>query len=151
LIQGLNYARGPLVIEHAEPASNFSKGDLLMLTSVSSVSRIAELMPSGADIYGVALCDSTQSISKKVPVCIPQADTIFVASFNSASGSAISVGAELDINYAVANGRQFVTTSTDSVRAVVTRGVVGLTAMDQSVHSQVEIKLIRHGGNIELS
>lgn len=150
MIQGLQYCSGPYTVEHAEPASAFSRGDVLVLTSVSSVSRIADAFPAG-DIYGIAMCDSLQSINKRVPVLIPETGTEFLASFNSASGSAISVGAELDINFGAPNGRYFVTTSTDSVRVVVTRGVVGLTAMDQSVHSQVRVRLIHNAGNLELS
>lgn len=152
MIQGLQYCSGGYDVEYAEPASAFSAGDILMLTSVSSVSRIAELFPSGADIYGIAQCSSLESINKRVPVLIPRADTIFTASLHSASGSAVSAGFECDIAFAVANGRSYVDPgSANSVRAVIHRGVAGLMAMDQSVHSQVQIKLIRHAGNIELS
>lgn len=152
MIQGLQYSSGPEGdTAWVKPASAFSKGDILMLTSASSLSRIPELAPAGADIYGVALCDSTQSIDNKVLVQIPDADTVFLASTHSATGSGMTTGQEFDFSFAAPNGRYYVTTSTDSVRAVIVRGTIGAMALDQSVHSQVLIKLLRHAGNIELS
>lgn len=151
MIQGFNYAGGKEYDTFmAKPASAFSKGDILMLDSTSSVSRIAELYPSGTDIFGIALCDSNQSISNLVPVLLPTPDMEFLASTNSATGSGLTPGVECDISYAVANGRSYVDTSANSVRAVIVRGTVGAMALDQSVHSQVLVKLITNAGNVEL-
>ena len=149
---GFTYYSGPEgdVVE-IKPASAFTRGDLIMLTSASSASRIGELMASGNDIFGVAEADSSKSINNVVPVRIPDADTVFVASAHSATGSAMTTGQEFDVSYAIANGGQYVTTSADSVRVVIVRGTTGLNAMDQSTTSQVAVKLIRHAGNLELS
>lgn len=152
MIQGLNYCSGDgFDTFHSIPSSAFSKGDLLCLTSASSFSRISELMPAGGDIAFVALCDSNQSIANKVPALKVSADMEFLASAHSATGSGMTTGQEFDFAFSAANGRYYVTTSTDSVRAVIVRGTIGAMALDQSVHSQVVVKLIRHAGNLELS
>jgi hypothetical protein len=152
MIQGFNYSSGDgYDTLSIRPASAFSKGDLLCLTSASSLSRINELMASGSDILGIAESDSNQSIDSKVPVLIPSADMVFLASAHSATGTGMTTGQEFDIAFGAPNGRYFVTTSVDSVRVVIVRGTIGANALDQSVHSQVLVKLIRHGGNLELS
>lgn len=152
MIQGLVYAYGsPGDTLSIIPSSAFSRGDLLTLTSASSVSRINELMASGDDIYAVAECDSTQSIENKVLVRIPGPDTVWIASAHSATGSGMTTGQEFDFSFAVANGRYFVTTSATSARAVVVKGTIGAGALDQSVHSQVAIRLIGHAGNLDIS
>jgi hypothetical protein len=152
MIQGFNYSSGDgFDTLSIIPSSAFSKGDLLCLTSASSLSRISEVFPSGGDIVGIAMADSTQSISNKVPVMIPSADMVFLASCNSATGTGMTSGQEFDVSFAAANGRYYVDTSANSVRAVVVRGTIGANALDQSVHSQVLVKLIRHAGNLELS
>lgn len=152
MIQGFNYSSGDgYDTIQSIPASAFSKGDLLTLTSTSSLSRISELFVSGNDIVGIALCDSNQSIGNKVTVLVPSADMVFLASTNSATGSGLSTGVECDISFGTPNGRCYVDTSANSVRAVVVRGTIGAMALDQSVHSQVLVKLIRHAGNLELS
>lgn len=144
------YASGTYQTIESKPVSAFTRGDLLTFNSTSSLSRINELMVSGSDIIGVALANSSQSVNNLVPVLVPNPDCTFWASFHSASGSAISVGAELDVSYALANGGQYVTTSVDSVRVAVVRGVVGVHAVDQSLESRVLVRLIAHAGNLEL-
>lgn len=152
MIQGFNYSSGDgYDTASVKPVSAFSKGDLLTLTSASSLSRISELMVSGNDIYGIALADSNQSIDNRVPVLIPSADMVFLASTNSATGTGMTTGQEFDVIFAAANGRYYVEPSANSVRAVIVRGTIGAMALDQSVHSQVLVKLIRHAGNLELS
>ena len=145
------HASGPLKVEEWKPASTFTRGDLLCFDSASSLSRINELMASGDDIIGVALSNSAQSINNRVCVGIPCADTLWWASAHSATGSAMTPGQEFDVSYGVPNGGQFVTTSTTSVRVVVVRGTAGHNAVDQSVESKVLVKLIYHGGNLEIS
>jgi hypothetical protein len=145
------HASGTYKVEEWRPASAFTTGDLLMFDSTSSVSRIAELMASGVDIAGVAQCNSAQSINGRVPVLIPNADTLFWASTHSATGSGMTPGQEFDVSYALANGGQFVTTSADSVRVVIVRGTIGANAVDQSIVSQVLCKLIYHASNVEIS
>ena len=146
---GFWYAGGDYSTEQSIPASAFSKGDLLTFTSASSLSRINELMPSGADIAGVALCDSTQSISNKVPYLVPQPDTLFWASLDTAFGSDLTPGFECDVAFGVGNGRYYVEpSSTASVRVALVRGNADIS---QSVQSKVLCKLIYHAGNLDLS
>lgn len=145
------HASGSYKQEEWRPASAFTNGDLLMLDSTSSVSRIPELMASGVDIIGVATCNSGQSINGRVPVLIPNAETLFWASCHSATGSGMTPGQEFDVSYALANGGQYVTTSADSVRVVIVRGTIGANAVDQSITSQVLVKLIYHAGNTEIA
>lgn len=144
-------ASGGVLREEFKPASTFTRGDLLTLDSASSLSRINELMVTGNDILGVAASNSAQSINNKVVVEIPRADTLWWASCHSATGSAMTPGQEFDVSYAIANGGQYVTTSTDSVRVVIVRGTAGHNAVDQSVESKVLCKLIYHAGNLEIS
>ena len=148
-LDGFRYASGGYSTEQSIPASALSKGDLLTYTSTSSLSRINELMPSGADIAGIALCDSTQSIDNKVPYLVPEADTLFWASVASNFGSNLTPGFECDVAFAVANGRYYVAPgSTSSVRVALVRGNADI---DQSIKSQVLCKLIYHAGNLDLS
>lgn len=150
---GLWYAGGHTHrVEASVPSSAFSKGDLLIYNSSSSLSRMAETMASGADIAGVALCDSIDSIDNKVPYLVPGPDTLFWASADSATGSALTPGFECDILFAVANNRYYVAPgSANSVRAVVVRGAAGVGNVDQSVQSKALIKLIYHAGNVDIA
>lgn len=148
---GFWYAAGPSDTAAAVPASAFSKGDLITLTSTSSYSRINELMVSGNDIFGVAEGDSTQSLANLVTVRIPEANTQFWASLDTALTSDVTPGVEMDVAFSAANNRYYVTTaSANSVRAVCVRGTVGFGAVDQSVQSKVLVRLIKHAGNFEL-
>lgn len=148
---GLRYARGSLTMRQGKPASAFSQGDILQLNSASSLSRIAPTWPSGADIVGVAMADSIDSINNYVAYAAPETDTVWWASADTALTSNLTPGLELDIAFSTANGRYYVTTSTNSVRAVVVEGDVELGDIHSSVESKVLIKLISHAGNIDLS
>jgi hypothetical protein len=151
MAQGLTYASGTLTILRGKPASAFSKGDILMLDSTSSLSRIAETFASGVDIAGVADADSNQSISNEVPYIVPESDTIFRASL-ATNASAVTPGVECDLLHSLANGRAYVQpSSANSVRFVITRGTAGPLALPTSVESVCEGKLIYHAGNLELA
>jgi len=149
---GFWYAGGDThTMEAAIPSSAFSRGDLIAYSS-SSLSRVSEVFAAGADIAGVAMADSTDSIDNLVSILIPGPDTLFWASLQSADATALAPGAEADIGFDVAEGRYFVDpSSTNSVRAVIVRGNTGVGAVDQSVQSKVLCKLIYHAGNLELS
>lgn len=145
---GLWYARGPCGRTYsAVPASAFSKGDLLMLDSNSSLSRINVLMASGLDYVGVAMADSTQSINNKVTALVPDEDTEFWCSLSSAIGSHVTAGTEGELLFAVANNRTYLNTS--SANSVIARVVVGTPDISQSVQSRVIVRLIRSGGEAE--
>jgi len=138
---GFIYARGPYETDERVAVSAFSKGDILMLDSNSSLSRAN---PYGAqDNFAIALADSTQAINGKSVVLIPKPDTEFWAPVNSA----MTAGRESGISFNPANGRYFLDGSTTTVRAVVVKGT---DEVDQSVRSQVLCKLIYHDGNLVL-
>jgi hypothetical protein len=145
------YASGTYQTVEGKPASAFTRGDLLTLTSGSSLSRINELMVSGNDIIGVALANSSQSVNNLVPVLVPNPDTTFWASFHTATTSLVTMGLELDVSYGLPNGGQYVTTSATSARVVIVRGNGGDQAVDQSIESRVLVRLISNAGNLEIS
>lgn len=146
---GFWYASGPYTKEASIPASAYSKGDVLQLTSASSFSRQNVLMTS--DIFGVADGDSTQSLANLCTAIVPEASTLFWASLSTALTSEVTVGQEADILFSTANNRHYVDpSSTNSVRVAVVRGTVGLGAVDQSVQSKVLVRFIQHAGNLEL-
>jgi hypothetical protein len=149
---GFWYAGGDThTFESAIPSSAFSKGDLLTFTSNSSLSRINPQL-LGADIAGVATSDSIDSIDNQCSYIVPGPDTLFWASLDSASGSALRPGTEADVLFAVANNRYYVEPdSTNTAIAVIVRGSAGVGAVDQSVQSKVLCKLIYHSGQIDLS
>jgi len=139
---GFWYAGGDYTTEQAKPASAFSKGDLLMLDSSSSLSRIPSVATGtyGNDIVGVALCDSDQSLNGFVPYLVPQRDTEFWASYSSAVASNMLPGQECDAFFAVANGRYYLTNaSSNSGIAVIVRGNADIS---QSVQSKVKVRLM---------
>lgn len=145
------YAGGDYSTEHAIPASAFSKGDILMLNSSSSISRVPSVASGihGDDIVGVALADSVQSISNKVPYLVPQPDTLFWASL-STNESSVTPGTECDLFFdATDQNRYYVEPgSANSVKVVIVRGTADV---DQSVQSKALVKFIYHDGQIDLS
>lgn len=149
---GFRYARGPKRTSEAIPSSAFSKGDLLMYDSNSSLSRADERFIANADIAGVALADSIDSINDRVPFIIPRSGTLFWASLVSNLGSEATVGTDSDIEFDTANGRYYVNPgSTTTVRAVIRQGTTGVGAVDQSVQSTALVELIGHDGSLEHS
>jgi len=141
---GVRYAYGSRIIRAAIPASAFSEGDLLMYNSASSLSRIPATFASGVDIAGVALSASTASYQNKVSYLIPNFDTVFMS--ECTTGSQFTAGTEWDFEYT--SSRFMLSTSTNSVRAVVLRGTADIS---QSARSQCLIQLISNAGNLEHS
>lgn len=138
---GLTYAYGSFEVREGIPASAFSRGDLLCLTSSSSLSRLPH--PLGAtDIVGVAAADSTQSVLNKVTYVVPAFDTIFWS--DCTPGSTFTRGA--DVNFNEIADRPIANGSTGTVIAVVEKGVNSIEG--QSVRSRIQVRLVSNGGRL---
>ena len=152
---GFWYAGGDThVFESSIPASAFSKGDLLMFDSNSSLSRLPSVATGtfGNDIAGVATSDSIDSIDDQCSFIVPGPDTLFWASLDTGTSNALRPGTECDVFFAVANARYFLEPdSSASATAVIVRGFDGVGSVSQSVQSKVLCKLIYHSGLIDLS
>ena len=83
------------------PSSAFSKGDLLMYDSNSSLSRYPANFPVG-ELVGVALADSTESLDNQVPYAVALPSTAFYA--QAAAASQMTRGESLDMAYAAGSG-----------------------------------------------
>jgi uncharacterized protein YaiE (UPF0345 family) len=137
-------AEGPVYIREGKPASAFSRGDLLCLTSASSLSKVPALF--GIDIVGVALADSTKSVQGKVTYAIPNADTIFWST--TTPGSAYTRGANVNFNVDAA-AHQIANASSGTVLAVCVKGNADVP--NQSVESRIQIQFIHNAGNLVYS
>lgn len=94
----LYYASGPKEETTGIPASAFRKGDLLVFTSASSLSRAA-VIPAANTIVGVALAHSTQSINNQVPYIVVRGErTVFWSDMSSVVTIA-ERGAAKDLGY----------------------------------------------------
>jgi hypothetical protein len=141
---GFQYARGGYETDARIPSSAFSKGDLLMLTSASSLSRVNPYaIAAGAEVYGVATCDSTQSISNKVTCIRPKPDTIFKVGIVAASGH--TTGVSSGVSFIAASGRYVAESGGTAVVAVV----AGVAECDQSVSSHILVRLVTSGGLVD--
>lgn len=146
---GLRYAFGPADIEEAIAASAFSKGDLLVYDSTSSLSRAPVATLGSIDIAGVALAPSLQSFRNQVPFIKAGPDTVFWSVITP--GSNVTAGIELDLvddNADITDlGRPIVNTSTNTGRVVVERPIARME-QDSGV-SRVLVRFIRHAGAVE--
>lgn len=130
----------PGVIESGASGSAFSRGDLVSFIG----SKISKMAPAAtnADIGGIALADSTDSINGLIPVCLIDDADVFFASAPAAN--TLARGAEVDVG--TANG---VLTSSNTAKCVVVKGPDEV--LGQSNASRVLVKFIVHSSNIDLS
>jgi hypothetical protein len=141
---GFQYARGGYETDERKPSSAFSKGDLLMLTSTSSLSRVNPYaIASGAEIYGVATCDSTQSILDKVTVLRPKPDTVFRVPIVAASGH--TTGHTSGVSFIAASGRYVA----ESGGTAVVATIAGVAECDQSVQSHILVRILTSGALVD--
>lgn len=144
-LDGFRYAKGTARLEHGIPSSAFSRGDLLMLTSSSSLSRVNPYaVAANAEVYGVALADSIDSVENKVGVLVPGPDCEFWVPTNA--GSTLTTGANSGVSFIVATGRYQAESGGTSV-IVLTAGVADC---DQSTVSKVRARIKSSGGLVDL-
>ena len=135
---GLVPASGDIEILSAKPASAFSRGDLLMFTSASSLSGMNLLQPSTASIAGVALSASTESYRDEVSYAVAKPNTTFNISLaTSLEGSDVTVGERHDIG--AFNAYFSLESSQLSLRAIITN--IDNIAAD-SGRSYVQVRLL---------
>lgn len=139
------YAYGPKEMGECKPASAFSKGDVLVYTSASSLSRLPEPVTSAASIAGVATCDSTQSVRNLVTFIKVNSDTVFWS--HATPGSSYTVGAAVNFNYGALTNGTGANGSTGTVLARAERAIADIEG--QSVQSRVLVRFIGHGGRLE--
>jgi len=132
---GLSYAYGAYEVRNAVPASAFSRGDPLMLTSASSLSGSNILFAAGQEIAGVALSASTESYRDRVPYLVWQSGTVFWSRVTA--GSTVTPGEEFD--FELTSAIYMVTTSQLSSRVVIVRDTQELTP----VHSNESFVLVQ--------
>ena len=139
-------AQGSDSIEDGVPGSAFSRGDVLILTSASSLSKWNVL--GIGPVFGIALAHSVNSINDRVPVSIPHADTVYLSACTP--GSVYTVGEKFDI-LEDGNGRSIVDSSQLTMRVVVVRPQAGPPyggVKDQSVESRIMVKFLRQGDSV---
>lgn len=141
---GLRYAFGPADMDESVAASAFSKGDVLVYDSTSSLSRAPIAALGSIDIAGIAAADSLQSFRRQVPYFKADPDTVFWSVITP--GSNVTKGIELDFDVDAA-GRPVVNTSSATPRVVVHREISRMN--QESGVSRVLVRLIRHGGAVE--
>lgn len=139
-LDGLRYAKGTVRMEAGIPSSAFSKGDILMLTSASSLSRVNPYaIAAGAEVEGIALADSIDSIDNKVTYMVPGPDAEFW--LPTGTSSTLTKGASSGVSFIVASGR-YIAESGGTAVVVVTAGVADC---DQSTTSKVRARILTSG------
>lgn len=135
-------AKGSFDVQEAGIASAFSRGDLLCYSG-SSISRL-DAGATIADIAGVALADSTQSVNNKATYAVPGFDGVFWADVNA--GSAQTKGALSAVSYTAALGHHVLSTGTTTNKVVVERAIADIEG--QSVQSRVMVRFISNAGDL---
>jgi hypothetical protein len=136
------YAKGPLVVREAVPGSAFSKGDILMYTSASSLSRVFTSSASvgalaAGLVIGVAQCSSLESYNNKCSYIVADRDTIFWS--DATIGSQFTAGESLDVEYTGATFRLTTSAISPMLRVMPEGDSVDLNA----INSQRSVCLVK--------
>lgn len=118
------YAHGPYRVTTGIPGSVFSKGDILMFTSASSLSVIPHSSNSvgalaNGLVVGVALSASSASLANQVPYIVADRDTVFWS--DATTGSQFTAGEAIDVETTSGAWRATTSAITPMLR-VVPRG-----------------------------
>lgn len=136
----ISYAWGPFEMDEGKPASAFSKGDILMYNSSSSLSGLPQVGQTTGDLAGIACSDSNKSVNGKVTFIKIRPDTVFWS--NATPGSTYTRGAKVNFNFGALTERWGANGSTGTIIAVVERDIADVEGL--SVESRV---LVRFGAN----
>lgn len=128
----ISYAWGVEELSAGKPASAFSKGDILVYTSASSLSRMPEPAVVSLKIAGVALADSTQSVNNKVGYIKVNPNTVFWS--DATPGSTFTRGAAINFNYGSTRG-PVANSSTGTLFGTAEREITEIEG--QSVQSRI--------------
>ena len=129
---GLRYAKGPYRESTGIPSSAFSKGDVLVYNSASSLSRMSDLGQDGA-IIGVAKADSLESLDNLVPFVVALPGTVFWS--DATAGGQFDGGDKRDLERTSANF--IVHTSTNTPLVVIDHDGMSQEMITGSAVSQV--------------
>ena len=127
------YSKGPYLVRECIPASAFSKGDILMYNSASSISRIPTSTASvgalaNGSVIGVAQCSSLESYNNKCSYFVADRDTIFLS--DATTGSQYTAGESLDVEYTGATFRLTTSTITPMLRVMPEGDSVDMNAVN---------------------
>ncbi len=130
------HSRGPKEEDTAIPSSAFSKGDILMYDSNSSLSRLPDPITSDGFIVGVALADSLESLDNQVPYSLAVPGSVWLST--ATISSQMTPGEKLDLEY---TGSVF-RVSSSATTPVVTIAAGGGTQsiIDQSIVSRTMVQ-----------
>lgn len=131
----LRYAHGPRRESTGIPASVFTKGDILMYTSASSLSVIPHSTNSvgalaAGLVVGVALADSSKSLNNQVPFIVADRDTVFWS--DATIGSQFTAGESIDVETTSGAWRATTSAISPMLRVVQRGGSVEMNAIGGS-------------------
>jgi len=136
----------PPIIESAASGSKFSRGCIVQFVgSKVSQQNLAGAALGSADLGGVALASSQDSINGLIPVQIIAADDVFLADI--AAGGTYVRGTEYDL--ILSGGEHNATSSTKTPRLVCVKAEDEV--LGQSNASRILVKFITHSGLVDLT
>jgi hypothetical protein len=138
----LRYAHGPRRETTGIPGSVFTKGDILMFTSASSLSVIPHSSNSvgalaAGLVVGVALANSSASLNNQVPYIIADRDTVFWS--DATIGSQFTAGESIDVETTSGAWRATTSAISPMLRVVPRGGSVDLNEVGGSNSNKSQI------------